>query len=81
MINNPKQCSRSFIDLSTLSFTNMNGTFESGWHPHQTDNPVDILAEYRQRYPGHEFVFGNLQASQFYVTFEIWGRPTEEKKS
>ncbi len=78
LINNPEACARPFIDLPALGFVNMNDTsdtFESGRHPHQTDNPVDILAKYQQRYPSYEFVFGNLQASQFYVTFEIWGRP------
>ena len=75
-INNPKTCVKDFLDLETLGFQNMNGTFETGLHEHMNDDPTAILAEYQTKYPNHEFVFGNLGASQFYVDFEIWGRPT-----
>lgn len=76
-LNNPKTCIQSFIDLETLGFQNMNGTFENGFHAHMTDDPPTILTEYMAKYPEHEFVFGNLGASQFYVDFEIWGRKKE----
>ena len=78
LIGNPHRCARDFIDLSALGFTNLNDTFENGWHPHQTDDPTAIMAEYTEKYPDHDLVFGNFSASQFYVTFQIWGRPREE---
>jgi hypothetical protein len=77
-INNPKTCVKAFLDLSSLGFTNLNGTFENGFHAHMNDDPVKILAEYKKKYPTYDLVFGNLSVSQFYIDFEIWGKEREE---
>ncbi len=78
LIGNPHSCALDFIDLASLGFVNLNGTFENGWHPHQTDDPVTIMGEAKEQHPHHDLIFGNLRASQFYMTFELWGRPREE---
>ena len=74
-IGNAATCLPSFLDPTDYGFENLNGTFENGLHSHQTDDPTEILAAYQKRYPDHDLIFGNLGSSQFYVTFEIWGRP------
>ncbi len=55
----------------------MNGTFENGWHPGQTDDPKKILAEYQAKFPDKEFLFQVPEVGQFDVMFTIWGRDKE----
>lgn len=66
-----------FINPADHGFINMNGTFESGLHSDMNANPPDILARYQRDYPTYDFIFANLENSQFYITFELWGRPRE----
>jgi len=66
------------LDLTDHGFDNMNGVFETGLHEHMNDSPKEILKEYMEKFPCYEFVFTNFGASQFYVDYEIWGRPKED---
>jgi hypothetical protein len=49
-------------------------TYESGWHPGQTDAPEPILAAILERYPNAEVVFFLDESSQFYVRFSAYVR-------
>lgn len=49
-------------------------TYESGWHPGQTDDPTPILAAILERYPDSETVFFLDESSQFYVRFSAYVR-------
>lgn len=49
-------------------------TYESGWHPGQTDDPAVILAEVLAVHPSAEVVFFLDESSQFYVRFSAYFR-------
>ncbi len=74
-LNNPDTAVGDFVNLVKAGFAHMNedGSFESGFHPGQTDDPAQVLAEYQKRHPDHDFVF-SYEPSQFNVEFEIWGK-------
>jgi len=72
-LNNPQSAVGDFVDLAEAGFTHMNGTFENGFHPGQTDDPAEVLADFQEQHPTYEFVF-SYEPSQFCVEFKIWGR-------
>ena len=47
-------------------------TYESGWHPHQTDDPKKILEEALEEEPEGEFVFTVPYVGQFDINFNLW---------
>jgi hypothetical protein len=49
-------------------------TYESGWHPGQTDDPREILAEILGQHPTAEVIFFLDESSQFYVRFSAYFR-------
>lgn len=55
-------------------------TYESGWHPHQTDNPDEILAKIQREMPEHNVVFMIDNNSQFSMSFSAWTRPIPKKE-
>lgn len=70
----------SHHDIRMAGFEQLNEhSYESGWHPHQTDDPVKILAEMRERYPDDQLIFTWDEQSQFYAKFSIWRRPVEQE--
>jgi hypothetical protein len=77
LIDRPNHADVFDIDWTEHGFTNMNGTFENGWHPGQTDNPRKILAEYQEKYPDKKFLFQIPYVGQFDINFTIWGRDKE----
>lgn len=54
-------------------------TYESGWHPGQTDDPARILAALLEVHPSAEVVFFLDESSQFYIRFSAYFRiPADE---
>lgn len=49
-------------------------TYESGWHPGQTDDPTKIFAEIQRVHPDAQVVFFLSEASQFYIRFAAYVR-------
>lgn len=49
-------------------------TYESGWHPGQTDTPEPILDEIHAAHPDAEVVFFLDESSQFYIRFSAYYR-------
>jgi hypothetical protein len=79
-VNNPRNaitfCSTS--DVEALGFVKWEPgdehTYESGWHPGQTDTPEPILDAILRRHPDAEVVFFLDEASQFYIRFSAYFR-------
>lgn len=55
--------------------------YESGWHAGQDANPPTILAEIGTALPNSDTVFLLDEASQFYIGFSAWVRPTTGQQS
>jgi len=49
-------------------------TYESGWHPGQTDEPQPILDEILRQHPTAEVLFFLDESSQFYIRFSAYFR-------
>ena len=78
LLNNPERVCVFDFDLSEHGFVKCNeNDYENGWHPGQTDNPHKILEEAQKKWPDHDFVFGELHTSQFYITFSLYRRPVD----
>jgi len=65
------------LDLEAEGFEAYNGTFESGWHEGQNDNPVDLLAK-AQGEGWAEGIFKIGSVGQFDVRFTLWVRGNDE---
>lgn len=50
-------------------------TYETGWHPHQTDDPAQVLDLIRHSLPDHETVFYISGTGQFDLRWQAWTRP------
>ena len=77
LINNPKDCCKDFIDLESMGWKNLNGTFANGFFEHMHDDPKGIMKEYQKKYPDMDIVFGKLEASQFYIEWQVYGKEKE----
>ena len=78
LIDDATRCDTFDVDWTKHGFTNMNGTFESGFYPGQNNDPKKILAEYRAKFPDKEFLFQIPSVGQFDIEFTIWGRDNKE---
>ena len=74
LVDSPRHADSFGVNWTKHGFTNLNGTFESGWHPGQNDDPEKILAEYQAKFPDKEFLFQIPSVGQFDIEFTIWGR-------
>lgn len=78
LIDSPRHADMFDVDWTEYGFENMNGVFESGFHPGQNDDPKKILTEYQQRFPSKEFLFQIPSVGQFDISFTIWGRDKQD---
>lgn len=53
--------------------------FEAGWHHGQDDDPAELMERYKERYPNHTIIPVMREASQFYITFDIYGKEQEDE--
>lgn len=74
LINNPRKCNVFSIDFEKHGFIQLEPTYESGWHPGQTDDPTKILADLLKQYPDNEYIFDLTCKGQFDISFKVWER-------
>lgn len=79
LLDDPTHCDLFDVNWAKHGFVNMNGVFEAGWHPHQTDDPRKILREHQTKFPDKEFLFQVPSVGQFDISFTIWGRDRTER--
>lgn len=48
--------------------------YQSGWHPHQTDDPKVVFDEITDAHPDAEVIFYLDESSQFYIGFSAYVR-------
>jgi len=63
-------------DLIKHGFDQLNGTYESGMHSHQTDTPEKALQQFHNQLKDKDYIFIIPSTGQFDVQFELWARPT-----
>ena len=69
----------SATDIINAGFAKYNGTYESGWHPGQDDNPVTIMATVKREYgEDTEVVFRLDSSGQFDINFSAYYRLPDE---
>jgi hypothetical protein len=51
-------------------------SYETGWHPGQTDDPEKLAGELRERLPDQDIVFFLDETGQFYFRWSVYTRPT-----
>ena len=67
-------------DLQRIGFVCMEddalacARFESGWHPHQTDDPNKVAKEIEEKLPHHDYVFKLNSVGQFDVNYSVFIR-------
>lgn len=71
--NNPRKAITLDIDPTEYGYEKYNGTFENGWHPGQTDDPVKIL-EHVQDKGYKDCVFKIEGVGQFDIHFTAYVR-------
>jgi hypothetical protein len=71
---NPADCEHIGLDLESLGYRNLNGTLQNGFFAGMHDDPKAIMAEYVKQYPSLDILFGKLEASQFYVKWQVYGK-------
>lgn len=77
LVNNPSKADTLDISLEDQGFEELEEKYANGWYG-RNDSPKEILAKLQAKFPGGEFVFGNVEASQFETRFKIYKREVEE---
>jgi hypothetical protein len=77
--NNNSMCCMDFLNLESMGWENLNGTFANGFFEHMHDDPKSIMQEYQKQYPNMDIVFGKLEASQFYIQWQVYGKEKENE--
>jgi hypothetical protein len=62
-------------DLIIHGFNQLNGTYENGFHPHQTDTPEKALKQFEAELIRNDYIFVVPAVGQFDMDFELWVRP------
>ena len=75
LLNDPRKCATMPFPFEARGFEKINrDSYESGLHPGQNDDPANILRTLESMHPDMDFIFTLDEASQFYLTFSIYGR-------
>lgn len=81
LLNNADHACTFKIDLTAFGFTRIGddrqNTYETGFHPGQNDDPHKIMADMQAKYPGLDFVFGDLATSQFDAAYSLYVRDSD----
>ena len=76
--NNPRTALNDHIDPADYGYIKLEGDFESGWHPGQTDSPKTIYKRLHDL--GHKRLLFNIdESSQFYITFSVWEKKIDQE--
>ena len=78
LVNNPRRANLFDIDLTAFGFERYNGTFESGFHPGQNDEPNEVFKRIKSERPQTDVVFSINSIGQFDVHFTAWVRNNEQ---
>jgi hypothetical protein len=78
LLDNHRRCDLLGIKWEEHGFRQINGDFESGLYPGQTDDPRKILRYWQGELPDHEFIFGNYSSGQFDCGYNLYGRKANE---
>lgn len=66
--------------LDSWGWAPFNGTYESGWHPGQDDQPDVIFDKIKEKSPELSIVFRLDEVSQFYIRFTAWVKDRRENE-
>ena len=66
------------IDLEKHRFVLCEGDYENGWYG-RNDLPSEILKKAQEKWPEHEFAFGDCTKGQFSVNFALYRREVKEE--
>jgi hypothetical protein len=66
------------LDLTNFGFREIEGDFESGWHPGQTDDPKAILKNLCEKSPDAQYLFRIDNVGQFDTRFSVWVSDSKE---
>jgi len=73
--NKVRQCSTVHtIDPSKHGYVRLRGDFESGWHPHQNDDPRTIYKQLRDSGEKRPLIFVLDTTGQFDIGFSVWAK-------
>ena len=74
LCNNPRRANLFNIDLTAYGFKQYEGTFETGWHPGQNDDPQKVFNEIRKVDSNVDVVFSFDSCGQFDIEWTAWTR-------
>jgi hypothetical protein len=80
MEDNHRQAVRSHVNPAQYGYVPLSehAQYESGWHPHQTDDPKKILAKLHAK-GIRRVLFRISGVGQFDIAFETWFRPEKDE--
>ena len=75
LLNNPRHANFfRGVDLAAQGFEQFNGTYETGLHPGQNDEPKKVFVLIRAAMPDHDIVFDISSVGQFDTYWQAWTR-------
>ena len=75
LLNDPTKCNLFKVDFAALGFEQFNGTYETGFHPGQNDDPRKVFKLIRAAKSGYDVVFDLTGKGQFDCAWTAWIRP------
>ena len=76
LLNDPNHCNIfRGVSLADRGFSKFNGTYETGFHPGQNNDPRKVLAHINLALPDHDVVFEMAGKDQFDISWTAWTRP------
>ena len=80
LVNSDRAADTFGVDWTQHGFRKVNTeSYESGFHPGQTDDPRKILAAAQAEHPNQEFIFSVDSVGQFDTHFSLWSREIEQE--
>lgn len=78
LLNNPNKADTFDVDWEARGFSKFNkDCYENGFHPHQNDNPKEIVKKLPKNL---DYVFAIPSVGQFDVMFDLWIREKKEEE-
>lgn len=75
--DNPGSCVPSSVNPAEFGYVLAKTDFETGFHPGQTDNPVEVYKTVKTE--SNHVLLRIKEVSQFYSVWEVWTREEEEQ--
>lgn len=77
LLNDSSHCDVIGLDFTQDGFTKWDESFETGFHPGQTDSPDKVLARIQEARPDVDVIFQLDGKGQFDVHWSAWIRPRD----